>query len=94
MTKVMSSKTSVFASGFNHDHLSLSNMDPEVTVKYKPTGTANSIISNRISWFFDLRGPSLTVDTACSSSMVSFHLAAQSLQNGDSEMVSSHWNVS
>lgn len=49
-------------------------------------GTSNSIISGRVSWFFDFKGPSLTVDTACSSSMVAFHLGAQSLRNNESEM--------
>jgi len=40
--------------------------------------------SNRISHFFDLRGPSFTSDTACSSSMVAMHLACQSLRTGES----------
>jgi acyl transferase domain-containing protein len=39
--------------------------------------------SNRISHFFDLRGPSFTSDTACSSSMVAIHLACQSLRLGE-----------
>ncbi len=39
--------------------------------------------SNRISHFFDLRGPSFTSDTACSSSMVAIHLACQSLASGE-----------
>lgn len=39
--------------------------------------------SNRISHFFDLRGPSFTSDTACSSSMVAVHLACQSLRAGE-----------
>ncbi|CAG8944284.1 unnamed protein product [Penicillium salamii] len=88
MPQVVKSKTSVFATGFNHDHRSLLNIDPETTLKYKPTGVSSSIISNRVSWFFDLRGPSLTIDTACSSSMVALHLAAQSLKGHESEMVS------
>ncbi len=42
-------------------------------------------ISNRISYFFDLRGPSLTVDTACSSSGTALHLACKSLENEECE---------
>ncbi|PTB63211.1 polyketide synthase [Trichoderma citrinoviride] len=86
MDKAVGSNTSVFSSGFNHDYLQLLNSDPEIKLKYKPMGTSNSILSGRISWFFDFKGPSLTVDTACSSSMVAFHLGAQSLRDHESDM--------
>ncbi|ORV44320.1 polyketide synthase [Mycolicibacter engbaekii] len=48
-------------------------------------GGALSIIANRLSYFLDLRGPSVTVDTACSSSLVALHLACRSLRSGESE---------
>ncbi len=48
------------------------------------TGTSSSIAANRISYFLDLRGPSLAVDTACSSSLVAFHLACCSIASGES----------
>jgi acyl transferase domain-containing protein len=89
MSKAVSSKTSVFATGFNHDYLALINSDPESVIKYKLTNVGNSIIAGRVSWFFDFKAPSLTVDTACSSTMVAFHLATQSLRSGESEMVGS-----
>ncbi|MCP4655465.1 MAG: acyltransferase domain-containing protein [bacterium] len=50
------------------------------------TGTLCSIAPNRLSYFFDFRGPSLAVDTACSSSLVAVHLACQSLWQGDAEL--------
>jgi acyl transferase domain-containing protein len=49
---------------------------------------SNSILANRVSWFYNFKGTSLTLDTACSSSLVAFHLAAQDLRNGQAEMVS------
>lgn len=47
-------------------------------------GCAYAMQSNRLSHFFDLRGPSFTADTACSSSLVALHLACQSLRTGES----------
>ncbi|MEN9566944.1 MAG: hypothetical protein RLZZ69_2140, partial [Cyanobacteriota bacterium] len=50
---------------------------------YLGTGNAHSIAANRLSYLFDLKGPSLAVDTACSSSLVALHLASQSLKSGE-----------
>jgi polyketide synthase PksN len=40
-------------------------------------------IANRVSYVFDLQGPSLPVDTACSSSLVAIHLACESLRRAE-----------
>ena len=48
------------------------------------TGNTGCIAANRISYAFDLKGPSFTVDTACSSSLVAVHLACESLRRGES----------
>ena len=53
---------------------------------YSMTGAAASIGANRISYVFDLRGPSLALDTACSSALVAIHHACRSLINGDASM--------
>ncbi|MEM5537902.1 type I polyketide synthase [Neptuniibacter pectenicola] len=47
------------------------------------TGNTSSIASNRISYSFDLQGPSISMDTACSSAMVAFHQACQSILSGE-----------
>ncbi|KAF2679048.1 phenolpthiocerol synthesis polyketide synthase ppsB [Lentithecium fluviatile CBS 122367] len=54
--------------------------------KYHLLGTGDEMISNRISHFLNIHGPSATVQTACSSSLMATHLACQSLKSGESEM--------
>ncbi len=49
------------------------------------TGSVSSIISSRISYILNLRGPSIVVDTACSSGLVALHMACQSLKDGECE---------
>ena len=51
--------------------------------RFTPTGTAPSIIANRLSYLFDLRGPSIVVDTACSSSLVAILAAARAVAAGE-----------
>ena len=48
------------------------------------TGNTGSVAANRLSYFFDLKGPSMAVDTACSSSLVAFHQACRSIVSGES----------
>jgi amino acid adenylation domain-containing protein len=50
------------------------------------TGNALSIAANRLSYFFNLHGPSIAVDTACSSSLVALHLAVEHLRNQDGKL--------
>ncbi|MCQ4437976.1 hypothetical protein NO135_23520, partial [Clostridioides difficile] len=50
------------------------------------TGNTLSIASNRVSYLFDLRGPSMSVDTACSSSLVALHQAVKALQSGEADV--------
>ena len=51
---------------------------------YAGTGMAFSIAANRLSYHYDLRGPSMAIDTACSSSLVAVHQACVSLRSGES----------
>ncbi|SDR44876.1 type I polyketide synthase [Pseudovibrio sp. Tun.PSC04-5.I4] len=64
------------------DYASESLFDPNVANGHFMTGNTLSIVSNRLSYIYDLKGPSLTVDTACSSSLVALHEAYLALSSG------------
>ena len=55
---------------------------PSITA-YTMTGNTLSIASNRLSYVFDLHGPSVSMDTACSSSLVTLHHACQAVRSGE-----------
>ena len=52
----------------------------------KQTGNDKDVLATRVSYQFDLRGPSINVQTACSTSLVAVHLACQSLLNYECDM--------
>lgn len=63
--------------------------DPNVPLSaeaYALMGASNGIIANRVSYFYDFRGPSVTVDTACSATLVAVHDAVRSLRAGDTDL--------
>lgn len=68
--------SSLYASQFGH----LQSLDSDMDALFVPTGSAISIAANRLSYLFDLRGPSMVLDTACSSSLINVQLACLNLQ--------------
>ncbi|WP_439527265.1 SDR family NAD(P)-dependent oxidoreductase [Pannonibacter sp.] len=70
----------VGASSLDYHHRFV--IDPPNADMQFMTGNTLSIVSNRISYIYDLRGPSFTVDTACSSSLVALHEAISALESG------------
>jgi polyketide synthase 13 len=77
----------VYIGTSTNDYSFLAVSDPTVAHPYAITGTASSIIANRVSYFFDFRGPSMALDTACSSSLVAVHQGVQALRNGEADVV-------
>ncbi|KAK7937173.1 uncharacterized protein PG986_014041 [Apiospora aurea] len=79
-------QTGVYVGCFSHDYQGMLQRDIDSRSKYSGLGTSASILSNRVSWFYDLRGPSVTIDTACSSSLVAAHQACLDLQVKETSM--------
>jgi len=84
--KFKGSNTGVFVGTSGMDYGSYVFSVPEKITKYTYSGIEPSIHANRISYLFDLHGPSLSTNTACSSSMTALSIACNSLAAGDCEM--------
>lgn len=80
------SNTGVFIGISGYDYANLRIKEGISPNPYASLGNAHSIAANRLSYWFDFRGPSLAIDTACSSSLVALHLAARNLQQGDCQI--------
>lgn len=64
-------------------------MDPDNAERTAVTGcTVACVIPNRVSWYFDLQGPSIHCNTACSSSLSAVDMACKSIKAGDATCVS------
>ena len=72
----------VFVGGSLSEHVHPMYGDPSIADSHFATGNALAILANRISYIYDLRGPSITIDTACSSSLVAIHQAIQAIESG------------
>lgn len=81
-------KVGVYIGAFTMDNMAhqLSDFNRHHIMSHTGMGNTMVMLSNRLSYMFNLRGPSMTVDTACSSSLVSLHLACQALHNDECEV--------
>jgi len=86
MEKLAGTQTGCYVGGFTQDWREMQFRDPDSAPLYAFPGIGIELLANRLSWFYDLRGPSMTLETACSSSLVSLHIACQSLRVGESKM--------
>jgi amino acid adenylation domain-containing protein len=78
-SEVAGSQTGVFVGAGWNDYLRLQSQNWSDINGYTATGNATCFAANRLSYFFDLRGPSTALDAGCTSSLNAMHLACQSL---------------
>ncbi|KAL6716061.1 hypothetical protein ACLMJK_007023 [Lecanora helva] len=83
---IKGSDTAVYVATFSKDYDRMMFKDTAEFAQYHMIGSGNAIFSNKISYLFDLKGPSMTIDTGCSGSLVALHQACQSLRTAESSM--------
>jgi len=78
----------VYMGGFTLDHLlnQLGSGARSEIGTHSASGATLTMLSNRLSYAYDLRGPSISVDTACSSSLVAFSYAVNDIRSGVCDM--------
>ncbi|XP_062589750.1 fatty acid synthase-like [Saccostrea cucullata] len=81
-SSIRGSKTGVFIGASASEAHDAWATDPQKTVGYSMTGCTRSMFANRLSYFFDFKGPSFALDTACSSSLLALDQAVNSIRQG------------
>jgi acyl transferase domain-containing protein len=87
LDQIAGTKTAVFAGSSSTDYATIMNKDPETMAKYHATGASSNMMANRVSWCFNLTGPSASVDAACNSSLTALDLVCQSIWSRNAAMV-------
>ncbi|NVB36871.1 acyltransferase domain-containing protein [Pseudenhygromyxa sp. WMMC2535] len=82
---VRGSRAGVFVGASGFDWALLAFAEAKIDA-YAATGSSHAILANRLSYLWDLRGPSLSVDAACASSLVALHLAVAALRRGECDL--------
>ncbi|XP_078673121.1 phenolphthiocerol/phthiocerol polyketide synthase subunit C-like [Branchiostoma floridae x Branchiostoma belcheri] len=83
---IRGSNTGVYVGVTSSEYLMMTVNPFSNISQYTNSGTNSCMVANRISYEFDLHGPSFSVDTACSSSLYSIHLATEAIRKGDCSM--------
>lgn len=87
LSRIAGTETGVFVGTMESDYHRTISKDPDDAPLTTATGISVSIMANRLSWYFDLKGPSMQLNTACSSSMIAVDLGCQSIRSGQSSTV-------
>jgi amino acid adenylation domain-containing protein len=86
LEQVAGSQTSVAIGVGWSDYMRMQSRNWSQIDGYTATGSASSFAANRLSYVFDLKGPSVSLDAGCSSSLVAVHYACQSLWMGEATL--------
>ncbi|MGV0760611.1 type I polyketide synthase [Tistrella mobilis] len=80
-------RVGVFVGAGAADYMMLGATDRRGIDAYHGIGNSHAVLANRLSYYYNLKGPSLTVDTACSSSLTALHMALQAMVQDELELV-------
>jgi len=84
---IKGSNTGAFIGVSSSDYSLLINQQPHLAAQAQySSGSAHSILVNRISYLLDIHGPSEPIDTACSSSLIAIHRAVENIRNGHCDL--------
>ncbi|KAK4113196.1 hypothetical protein N656DRAFT_730717 [Canariomyces notabilis] len=83
LEKLDGAPVACFVGSYASDYGDMQNRDAEDRPANCPIGVGRAIMANRLSYFLNIKGPSVTIDTACSGSLVGLDLACRSLQSGE-----------
>ncbi|MBN2343042.1 MAG: SDR family NAD(P)-dependent oxidoreductase [Deltaproteobacteria bacterium] len=85
LKKLEASRTGVFVGTSSSEYAGImQNYSERASINaHTNTGSSPSIAANRLSYVFNLKGPSFAVDTACSSSLIAAHLACRAIWNNE-----------
>ena len=85
LDQLSGSNTGVYVGQWSSDYQEMLLRDIDYPPIYQASGVGAAITSNRVSYCFNLHGPSLTLDTGCSASLVALHQAVHSLRAGETD---------
>ncbi|CAJ2514330.1 Uu.00g024490.m01.CDS01 [Anthostomella pinea] len=86
LEKLNGEPVACYVGSYATDYLDMMQRDAEDRAPGFLIGTGRAVMANRISYFLNIKGPSVTLDTACSGSLVGLDLACRSLQAGEVNM--------
>jgi len=86
MQKISGKKVGVYIGAFSNDYYQIICRHGDAADPNIVTGTDSAMLANRISYFYNLNGPSEVINTACSSSLVSIYRAMKAIRSGECTM--------